>query len=125
MDDTEIMDISYDGVRVSNSCGRSFEVTYLLNYISYTPNSDKLQLKLISHFKVLSGKFSTCRQVYALAIGKSEKGFSDTMKAEEVTKRTLINLRKEGLHIRHMVMDAPKRAGEMNSMETNYWLNEI
>ena len=90
MDDTDIMDISYDGVRVSNSCGRSFEV--------------------------LSGKFLNCRQVYALAIGKAEKEFSDTMKAEQVTKRTLTNLRKEGVHIRHMIMDAPKRAGEIKSV---------
>ena len=90
MVDTDIMDISYDGVRVSNSCGRSFEV--------------------------LSGKFKTCRQVYPLCIGQAEKDFSETMKAEEVSKKTLTILRKEGLHIRHMVMDAPKRAGEINSI---------
>ena len=83
------MDISYDGVAVSNSCGRSFEV--------------------------LSGKFLSCRQVYPLAVGVAEKGFSDTMRAEEVTKSTLANLRKEGVHIRHIIMDAPKRSGEIKS----------
>ena len=82
------MDISYDGVSVSKSCGRSFEI--------------------------LSGKFLPCRQVYPLAVGMAEKGFSDTMKAEEVSKRTLINLRKEGVHVRHMISDAPKRAGGIN-----------
>ena len=85
--DTDLMDISYDGVSVSKSCGRSFEV--------------------------LSGKFLSCRQVYPLALGMAEKGFSDTMKAKEVSKRTLTNLRKEGVHIRHMIMDAPKRAGNI------------
>ena len=93
MVDTDIMDISYDGVKVSNSCGRSFEV--------------------------LSGKFKTCRQVYPLCIGQAEKGFSETMKAEEVSKKTLTNLRKEGVHVCDLVMDAPKRAGEKISI-ANY-----
>ena len=84
--DIGIMDISYDGVKVSNSCGRSFEV--------------------------LSGKFLSCRQVYPLAVGMAEKGFSDTMKVKEVSKRMLTNLTKEGVHIRHIIMDAPKRSGE-------------
>lgn len=83
------MDISYDGVSLTKSCGRSIEV--------------------------LSGKFRSCRQIYPLAVGVAEKGFSDTMRAEEVTKATLTNLRKEGVHIRHIIMDAPKRSGELNS----------
>ena len=94
------MDISYDGVSVSKSCGRSFEI--------------------------LSGKFLPCRQVYPLAVGMAEKGFSDTMKAEEVSKRTLINLRKEGVHVRHMISDAPKRAGGINWLTLiHFRLNEI
>ena len=63
---------------------------------------------------MLSGKLLSCRQVYPLAVGIAEKGFSDTMKAEEVTKTTLTNLRKEGVHIRHIIMDAPKRSGEID-----------
>ena len=81
------MDISYDGVSLTKSCGRSIEV--------------------------LSGKFWSCRQVYPLAIGVAEKNFSDTMRAEEVTKSTLTNLRKEGVHVRNMIMDAPKRSGKI------------
>ena len=88
--DTGIMDISYDGVALTKSCGRSIEV--------------------------LSGKFLPCRQIYPLALGVAEKNFSDTMRAEEVTKATLTNFRKEGVHIRHMIMDAPKRSGEMKSV---------
>ena len=83
--DTSLMDFSYDGVAVTKSCGRSFEV--------------------------LSGKFVECRQVYTLAVGIAEKGFSDIMKAKEVMKRTLVKLRKCGISPRHWRMDHPKRAG--------------
>ena len=86
--DTGILDISYDGVSLTKSCGRSIEV--------------------------LSGKFSSCRQVYPLSVGVAEKNFSDTMRAEDVTKTTLTNLRKEGVHIRHIISDAPKRSGEIS-----------
>ena len=83
--DTCLMDLSYDGVAVSKSCGRSFEV--------------------------LSGKFVDCRTVYPLSIGVAEKGFSDIMKAKEVMKSTLIKLRKCGICTNHWRMDHPKRAG--------------
>ena len=83
--DTCRIDFSYDGVAVSNSCGRSFEV--------------------------LSGKFVDCRTVYPLSVGVAEKGFSDVMKAKQVMKNTLVKLRKCGISPNHWRMDHPKRAG--------------
>lgn len=85
------MDLSYDGVAVSHSCGRSFEV--------------------------MSGKFPDCRTVYTLAIGVAEKGFSDILKAEQLMRSTLKKLRKCGIYIRHWRMDHPKRAGQWNEMK--------
>ena len=77
------MNISYDGVSADKSSGRTFEV--------------------------LSGKFDTCRVVYPLAIGMAEKGFADYMKASNVMRRTLCDLRDQGVHIRFFIMDQPKR----------------
>lgn len=85
--DTCFIDLSYDGVAATKSCGRSFEV--------------------------LSGKFVDCRTVYPLSIGIAEKGFSDVMKAKEVMKTTLINLRKSGTTPNNWRMDAPKRSGRI------------
>ena len=81
-----VLDVSYDGVEATNSCGRSFEV--------------------------LSAKFDNCRQVYPLAIGIAEKGYSSILKADKVMKRTLRDLKGRGLTIRYFVLDHPKRCGK-------------
>ena len=81
----DVLDVSYDGVKATNSCGRSFEV--------------------------LSAKFDNCRVVYPLAIGIAEKGFSTLLKADKVMKRTLAELKQKGIHIRFFVLDHPKRCG--------------
>ena len=77
------MYISYDGVSADNSSGRSFEV--------------------------LSAKFDNCRVVYPLAIGLPEKGFASYMTARDVMRVTLCDLRDQGVHIRYLIMDQPKR----------------
>ena len=83
--DATVLDVSYDGVEATKSCGRSFEV--------------------------LSAKFENCRQVYPLAIGIAEKGYSSILKGEKVMKRTLRDLKGRGLTIRYFVLDHPKRCG--------------
>ena len=79
------LDVSYDGVEATKSCGRSFEV--------------------------LSGKFGNCRVVYPLAVGIAEKGFSTILKASKVMKSTLKNLTGIGIQVRFFVLDHPKRSG--------------
>ena len=81
----DVLDVSYDGVEATNSCGRSFEV--------------------------LSAKFDNCRVVYPLAIGIAEKGFSSLLKADKVMKKTLKELKGSGISIRYFVLDHPKRCG--------------
>ena len=77
------MDISYDGVSANKSSGRTFEV--------------------------LSGKFENCRVVYPLSVGMAEHGFASYMKAPNVMRSTLCNLRDRGVHIKFLIMDHPKR----------------
>ena len=79
------LDVSYDGVEATKSCGRSFEV--------------------------LSGKFGNCRVVYPLAVGIAEKGFSTILKASKVMKSTLKSLTGIGIQVRFFVLDHPKRSG--------------
>ena len=80
-----MLDVSYDGVEATKSCGRSFEV--------------------------FSGKFDNCRVVYPLAIGIAEKGFSSLLKASKVMRGTITELRQSGIQIRFFVLDHPKRCG--------------
>ena len=40
-------------------------------------------------FEVISGKFVGCRQLYTLAVGVAEEGFSDVMRRERVGETTL------------------------------------
>ena len=82
-----ILDISYDGVEATKSCGRSFEV--------------------------MSGKFDNCRVVYPLSVGIAEKGFSTILKAKKVMKSTLKSLTEIGIHVRFFVLDHPKRSGRL------------
>ena len=80
-----VLDVSYDGVEATKSCGRSFEV--------------------------FAGKFRDCRTVYPLAIGIAEKGFSSLLKAKKVMKSTIIDLRERDITIAFWVLDHPKRCG--------------
>ena len=58
----------------------------------------------------ISGKFVGCRQLYTLAVGVAEEGFSDAMRGERVRVRESIlrNLRKSGVRTRFWKMDPPK-----------------
>ena len=96
-DDDSVADISYDGVKLTNSCGRSFEV--------------------------LSAMFSQCLEVYPLSIGIAERGFSDQLSAQDVIAGTLTELVSNGIRIRNIIPDHPKRAGEIpsNGMVNIYW----
>ena len=85
------IDLSYDGVVATNSSSRSFEV--------------------------LSGKFPNCRMVYPLSVGVSGDGFSDLMKAPQVMKSTLVDLKQSGVYVRFFVMDHPKRCGESTCVQ--------
>ena len=58
--------------------------------------------------KVFSGKFVGCRQLYTLAVGVAEEGFSDKMKLERVRDNILKNLWKFGIRTRFWKMDSPK-----------------
>lgn len=80
------IDVSYDGVKMTNSCGRSFEV--------------------------MSCKFLGCRQVYPVCIGIPEKGFADLLTAKHVMAEPLVRLKKMGVHVRYFPMDHPKRCGQ-------------
>ena len=85
-----VADISYDGVRLTNSCGRSFET--------------------------LSIMFSECLQVFPCAIGIAERGYSGQLTAKDVMAETLIKLVSNGIHIRNVIPDHPKRAGKISSI---------
>ena len=58
----------------------------------------------------ISGKFVGCRQLYTLAVGVAEEGFSHAMRGERVRVRESIlrNLRKSGVRTRFWKMDPPK-----------------
>ena len=56
--------------------------------------------------------FSQCLDVYPLAIGIAERGYSDQLSAEEVIAGTLKKLVSLGIRIRHLIPDHPKRCGE-------------
>ena len=59
-------------------------------------------------YEVISGKFVGCRQLYTLAVGVAEEGFSDKMKGERVRENVLKNLWKSGICTRFWKMDQPK-----------------
>ena len=78
------IDLSYDGVEVDHSSGRSFEI--------------------------LSGRFAGCRTVYPLTVAIAEKKFTSEMKAKEVSSNLLTELRKAQVRIPVIICDHPKRA---------------
>ena len=84
------VDVSYDGVKLTNSCGRSFEC--------------------------MSCKFLDCRQVYPVSVAIAEKEFSDLLTAKHVMAEPLRNLKKCGVHVRYLPMDHPKRCGELRAL---------
>ena len=84
--EADILDVSYDGVEATKSCGRSFEV--------------------------FSGKFDGCRVVYPLAIGIAEKGFSSLLRAKKVMKNTIKEITACSISIRFFILDHPKRCGK-------------
>ena len=81
-----VADLSFDGVKLTNSCGRSFEV--------------------------LSCQFEGCRQVYPLSIGIAEREFSDFLTSKHVMSQPIIQLTENGVRIRNIIPDHPKRTGE-------------
>ena len=81
-----VADLSFDGVKLTNSCGRSFEA--------------------------VSCQFEGCRQVYPLSIGIAEKGFSELLTAKHVMSQPIRNLTANGVRIRNIIPDHPKRSGE-------------
>ena len=83
---TSLADLSFDGVKLTNSCGRSFEV--------------------------VSCQFEGCRQVYPLSIGIAEKEFSELLTAKHVLSQPIRQLTENGVHIRNIIPDHPKRCGE-------------
>ena len=81
------VDVSYDGVEITKSVGRSLEC--------------------------MSVKFTNCRTVYPVAVGIAEPQFTDMIKSgKEVMKRPLNDLSSNSVAVRHLVLDAPKRFGE-------------
>ena len=60
----------------------------------------------------MSAMFSECIEVYPLSIGIAERGFSDQLTAKDVMAATLKRLVRNGIHIRSLIPDHPKRAGE-------------
>lgn len=67
----------------------------------------------------ISGKFVGCRQLYTVAVGVAEEGFSHAMRGERVRVRESIlrNLRKSGVRTRFWKMD-PSKASCSTSVAT-------
>ena len=63
----------------------------------------------------MSAMFSECIEVYPLSIGIAERGFSDQLTAKDVMAATLKRLVRNGIHIRSLIPDHPKRAGKKTS----------
>ena len=82
----DLIDVSYDGVEITKSVGRSLEA--------------------------MSVKFTNCRAVYPMSIGVAEPQFTDMMGGKEVMKKPLNDLSSNSVEVRHFIMDAPKRCGE-------------
>ena len=84
-----VADLSFDGVKLTKSCGRSFEV--------------------------VSCQFEGCRQTFPLSIGIAEKGFSHLLTSKHVMSQPIRHLTENGVRIRNIIPDHPKRCGECGS----------
>ena len=85
-----VADLSFDGVKLTNSCGRSFEV--------------------------VSCQFEGCRQIYPLSVGIAEKDFSELLTSKHVMAQPINRLTENGVSIRNIIPDHPKRCGEYSSI---------